>query len=351
MLFKDGYNQRVIEMPEIIGVGVIGCGNMGRKHSRLLSHMKAVHMRGFADTSLERAEQLCRELNGEYATHDVDKLLGDSSIDLVLICTHHDSHAPLCIQAAEAGKHIFVEKPLALTIEECLAIERAVASANVKLMVGFQARFSPFVHKLKEVIPKPLVTVGQLTDPRWHDTIWANDPRKGGGNVLSQGCHCFDLVYWFNECEPVTVYAEGGNFLHPALPITDSIVATLRFDSGAVASVIIGDFGHNPFTGKAFYELFDGAKTGTLYGYYADPALRFWGADIEEFTVEHLPENERDRDHSLGYVQMLQAMVAWVKDDEEPTAAAKVRDGTRATLLGLKAIEAAKNHTPQSVWE
>ncbi|HIE51177.1 MAG TPA: Gfo/Idh/MocA family oxidoreductase [Armatimonadetes bacterium] len=336
-------------MQEKVGIGIIGCGHMARTHARILAHLPEAYLRGFADLREEAAQRLRAEVDGEYATTDVARLLEDEGIDVVLICTHHDSHRPLCIQAAQAGKHVFVEKPLTLSIEDCQEVERAVEGAGVKLMVGFQARFSPFSQKLKEVIPRPLVTVGQLVDPRWGDEIWANDPVEGGGNVLSQGCHAFDLVCWFNDSEPVTIYAEGGNFTHPQLPITDSVVATIRFANGSVASVIIGDFGANPFTGKAFYELFDGTKTGTMYGYYSEPALRFWGTDLETYTVADLPPERRDRWGAHGYVDMMRALLAWVGRDVDPVVAAQAKEGTRATALGVKAIEAIKTGQPQAL--
>jgi len=196
-------------MSKKVGVGLIGCGGMGRHHAADLANIENVGVRGYADIRQEAAEATMREFGGDFYTTDANKFFDDDRIDVVLICTHHHLHKPYAVEAAKAGKHIFVEKPLALTIEECKEIEEAVESAGVKLMVGFQARFSPFVDKLKETIPKPLVTFGQLVDPRWGDSSWANDPIEGGGNVLSQGCHLFDMMYWLNESEPVTIFAEG----------------------------------------------------------------------------------------------------------------------------------------------
>ena len=118
--------------------------------------------------------------------------------------------------------------------------------------------------------------VGQLVDPRWGDESWANDPIEGGGNVLSQGCHLFDAMYWLAGAEPVTIHAEGGNLTHPKIPeITDSVVATIRFANGCVASAINGDFGTPALAGKAFYELFGETNTATLYSYYGTPAIKF----------------------------------------------------------------------------
>ncbi|MFQ6039319.1 MAG: Gfo/Idh/MocA family protein [Candidatus Poribacteria bacterium] len=337
-------------MSEKVGIGIIGCGGMGRHHARNLANIPEVGVRAYADIRLEAAEAIKNESGGDFCTTEPHELLADDRIDVVLICTHHHLHKPYAVAAAQAGKHIFVEKPLALTIEECQEIERAVETADVKLMVGFQARFSPFINKLKEVIPNPLVTFGQLVDPKWGDQSWANDPIEGGGNVLSQGCHLFDMMYWFNESEPVTIHAEGGNFTHPNIPeITDSVVATIQYANGAVGSLVVGDFGAPALAGKSFYELFGGDKTGTLYGYYSEPAIKFWGADVEEFTMADLPEAERNSSAAHGYVGEMQALIDWVAEDIDPVMAAKPKDGTRATTLGVKAIESIKTGTPQNI--
>jgi predicted dehydrogenase len=257
----------------------------------------------------------------------------------------------MCVAAARAKKHVFVEKPLALTMDDCHAIRNAVRAAGVKLMVGFQARFSPFILKLKEVIGTPLVTISQLIDPRWGDASWANDPVEGGGNVLSQGCHCFDATCFLVGSDPVSIHAEGGNFTHSNIPqITDSVACVIRFANGAVASVTIGDFGKPALMGKAAYQLFAGEKTGTLWNYYEkSPEMKFWGTQPESFTVEDLPEGWRNSHGAHGYTQQMRALIDWVADNVDPAHAAKVDDGVRATQLGVKAIEAIRTGEPQKL--
>jgi predicted dehydrogenase len=333
----------------MVSIGIIGCGGMGKTHARNLAKLPGVRIRGYADPRLETAEALRQECGGEVVVPEAERLLEDREVDLVFVCTHHHLHEPLCVAAAQAGKHVFVEKPLALTIEACEAVQQAVESAGVKLMVGFQARFSPFVEKMKELVPRPMVTVGQLVDPRWGDTSWANDPVEGGGNVLSQGCHLFDMMYWLNESEPVLIHAEGGNFHHPRIPITDGIVATLRYANGAVGSAINGDFGAPALAGKAFYELFGGDRTVTLARYYGEPELHGWKTELERMTVADLPPELQSHNGAHGYPQMVNAMIAWVADGTEPRQAAKARDGVRATAMGVKAIESIRTGQPQKL--
>ena len=121
----------------------------------------------------------------------------DPRIQAVVIATHHDSHPDYAVMAANAGKHILIEKPLALTVAEARRIVEAVAANDVQLMVGFQARFAPLVTRAKAFIPQSLVSTGQMIDPRWSESSWAQSPDRGGANVISQGVHTFDLLSYF----------------------------------------------------------------------------------------------------------------------------------------------------------
>lgn len=343
-------------MPRI-GVAVIGCGNMGRTHSDRLSRMPRVSLRAFADVRAEAASIFASKYGAKYYTTDVDRVMKDPEVEAVFICTWHDSHPILAIKAAEAGKDIFIEKPLALTIEACKEIEKAVEAAGVLLVVGFMARFSPFVQRIKQMIPKPIVTVGQLIDPKWSDKSWAVTPDKGGGNVLSQGCHTFDLVYYLNQSEPVSIHAEGGTFTHENTEVIDSVVATVRFENHAVANFIIGDFGPSPYTGKEYVEVFDGkGKSATLYHYYDEYAgVKFAGVKPSDLTIKDLPEEygaEEVWGRSMGYLgftPMLNEFIDCIINDKKPPTAALVKDGTRATTLAIKAFESVRTGETQKI--
>ena len=164
-------------MSASVNMALIGCGGMGRSHLRRAKDVPEVNFVGYVDAFEEAAASACQEFGGRYHTTEIETVLDDDGIDAVLIATHHDSHTPFATQAAAAGKHIFLEKPMALTIEECLEIEEAVAKAGVKLMMGFKFRFAPLVAKVKEVITTPLVTVGQSLHPNMKG--WALTPERG----------------------------------------------------------------------------------------------------------------------------------------------------------------------------
>jgi hypothetical protein len=176
----------------------------------------------------------------------------------VVIATHHDSHPSLAIVAAQAGKHLLVEKPLGLDVPACRAVEHAVHAAGVQLLMGFQARCAPLAQRARDWVPAPRIVSGSLIAGRWADDLWAQLPDTGGGNVLSQGVHAFDLLSWAAGAPPQVIFAEGGTITHdPATTdVVDSVLCTIRFANGA------GDAHHwrlrpSPWTLLGFYQLFD----------------------------------------------------------------------------------------------
>jgi myo-inositol 2-dehydrogenase / D-chiro-inositol 1-dehydrogenase len=323
-------------MPTQVQIAIIGCGAMGEIHARCLSGIENARLRAFCDADEARAQSLCARYGGLYATTDLEKVLHDDAVNAVYICTYHDTHSALAIRAAEEHKHVMVEKPLALSLDECYAVGNAVEKHGITLMTGFKMRYYPSVARAKEFIPSPLVTTGQMMDGRWPDDFWANDPRKGGGNVLSQGCHTMDLVCYLNGSRPVRIYAEGGNFTHQGIDIVDNIVATIRFDNGAVASVTQGDSGQTPFVSKFSFQMSDGRKTAHLRNRLKTVTL-FDGEQTSEVTDPDeygFPEENKDFVRSL------------INGTPPPITHI---DGLRATLLILKAFESLKSGLPQSL--
>lgn len=230
-------------MPNV-RIAMVGCGNMGRGHLGCMEEERTGLIPwAMVDVEEKRAEEACAKWGAKYFTTDFDKVLRDPDVDAVMICTHHETHAPLCIKAAENGKNVFVEKPLALKLEECHDIERAVRSSGVKFMIGYCERFSTLSAMARELVPHPTITWGRQIDDRWPDDSWAQNPITGGGNVFSQGCHTMDLIAWFNPSKPVRISAEGGTLTHENTDVIDNIVSTITFENGSIGAAIIGDCG------------------------------------------------------------------------------------------------------------
>ncbi len=316
--------------------GLIGCGWMGDIHADCLNKTEDMRITAFCDFNADNAKKMCEKYNGDYYTQDVERLLKDDELEAIYVCTYHDTHKDLAIKCAEYKKNVFMEKPLALKLDEIYEIGNAVDKSGILFMVGLKSRFYPSIKKAKTFITNPTLTIGQLIDVKWPDESWANDSKKGGGNVLSQGCHMVDLVCYFNGSEPESIFAYGGNYNHPKLDLIDNITATVKFKNNSIASIIIGDSGINPLVSKFSLQLFDDNKSVHLYN-------RMKCALFNEGTTQKLHEDEEE----LAFIEENKYFAQCIKNKVRPDITWK--DGLRATLLVLKAFESIRTGKPQEI--
>lgn len=317
--------------PPTIQTAIIGCGIYGAEHARFLTGTPGTKLRAAADIDEARAGEFCEKFNADYATTDVTRLWADPEIDAVWICTQHDTHVSLAVAAAAAGKHVFVEKPLALTLAECDRAVAAVEASGVIGMVGFKFRFFPAVQAAQAFLSRPMLTEAHAIDDLWPDGFWANDPVKGGGNVLSEGCHIVDLVLHLHPAPAVRVYAEGGNRQHQALNIVDTMALTLAFADGAVANVSIGDVGQPPHASKFALQQSDGRSSYSLHQRLNALATR---------TDRQVTEHPICPEAGVGPINtvFLQAI------EQGLTSPCPFRAGRRATGMLLAAFESLRTH-------
>lgn len=320
----------------MIRLALIGTGNLGRTHAKCIAQIPEAHFVAYGDINQESAQSCLEEFGGEYATTDIERIFNDSSIDAVYICTRHDSHAPLAIAAARAGKHILIEKPLALNAEDCEAIASEVERAGVFLMPAFKMRYYPLIKKAREFIPNPQVLVGQMMDSRWADNMWAQDPVQGGANVHSQGCHTTDILRFLAGSEPKKLWAAGGAMTHPGHACIDQCVASIQFENGSIASWIQGDAGTPPYVSKFFIEIFGDGKSVQLYN-------RFKTATFSENGESWVEE----RDEEEGFQIENQEFVDALRENRPPDIGAY--DGIQATRIVLAADRAIRTGEVQNL--
>jgi len=320
----------------MLNLGLIGCGAIGKVHAGCVAKIPEARFIAYADVVEAAAQSLLVAFGGDYATTDVNQVLNDARIAAVFISTRHDSHAPLAIAAARAGKHILIEKPLALTLAECEAVAEAVKAHGVILMPAFKMRFYPLVQRGHEFIPHPQVLVGQMMDNRWPDSAWAQDPIRGGANVHSQGCHTTDILRYFAGSEPKRVWASGGTMTHPGHPCIDQCVASIQFEGGPVAAWIQGDAALGQFTSKFFFELFGEGRSVQLYDRLKKAAFY----DGQKTWVEERPEEE-------GFQLEDQEFVSALLEGREPSLSAA--DGLQATRIVLAADRAIRTGEVQEL--
>lgn len=273
-------------------VGVIGSGNYGRQVLiPALARTPAV-LKSIASQGGISAVYAGKKYGFQQATTDSMALIGDSEIDAILVATRHDAHAHYVCAALEAGKDVFVEKPLAIRRTDLAKIESTIASAHARgawplLMVGFNRRFSPLVAKIKSLLttigaPKVLImTVNAGAVPLEH---WTQTPESGGGRIIGEACHFIDLLRFLVDApiRSTTAMSVGTG----AARASDVVTFTLRFEDGSVGVVHYLANGHKAFP-KERLEIFCAGRVLQLdnfrnlkgFGWPNFSKMRLWRQD------------------------------------------------------------------------
>jgi UDP-N-acetyl-2-amino-2-deoxyglucuronate dehydrogenase len=232
-------------MKRTIGIGILGCGNVARIHAEAIKRVPVLRLVSVCSRSAASAQRLAG-LYDVPARADLQEFLADGALDAVAICTPSGSHAELGCAAAQARKHVLVEKPIDVSLEKADALIGACETAGVKLGVALQSR-----HLDAPRILKSAVDQGRLGRPilcsayvKWHRTesYYAATPWRGtlaldgGGALINQAIHTLDLLRWIAG-PAVAVTAHSARLLHPGIEGEDTLVGTLLFRSGALGAI------------------------------------------------------------------------------------------------------------------
>jgi predicted dehydrogenase len=249
-----------------LNVGIIGAGRHVR--DRLLPEilkMKELQLRGICTASGIHAKALAEKTRAAYSTTDYHEVLKDPSVNAVLIGTRHDLHGALVVEALEAGKHVFVEKPLCLTEEELyriVSIYEVKALEGLHLTVGFNRRFSPHAGRAREFFKdrkNPLVMVYRVNAGSLPAEHWAQDPDIGGGRIVGEACHFVDYMQFLCGAPPVAVHARRIG-LHDSGTMDDQSILSFTFEDGSIGTVIYAS-GGDPSLGKERVEVLGDGKS------------------------------------------------------------------------------------------
>src|SRR5258705_599769 len=229
-----------------IRIGIIGAGLIGQTHSLMLRHIasrteQSVRVVSIADVSHPAAEQLAARWPGANAFESAEEIIGDPSIDAVWICTPTAMHRETCLAAARAGKHIFCEKPLAMSASDAAEMAAAIEASGVMSQVGLVMRFSPIYNVIADMFRESgagrMLSVTMRDDQDFptrgvHASAWRNDPSlTAGGTLIEHSVHDFDLLTWMFG--PVTsLYCRTRN-VNGADGVEDFGATSMEFAGGA----------------------------------------------------------------------------------------------------------------------
>ena len=240
--------------------GVLGAGNFAVRTLLPLLKDSGARLRCIASSGGRTGAVAGEKFGFERITTDTDVVLTDPEVDAVFVLTRHDSHAGLAKRALEAGKHVFVEKPLALSMDDLEEVAEAAKRSGRLLMVGFNRRFAPLSTAARRIVsgrtgPLSLIlTMNPGAIPRDH---WTQDPDAGGGRIVGEACHFIDLARFLVGAPivdlSVTAARDAGG-----RPVDDIAHLSLRFENGSTATVHYLSNGAQSFPKERVEAFFDG---------------------------------------------------------------------------------------------
>lgn len=318
-----------------VSIGIVGLGRMGQIYAGHLAGHGQVRIASVSDVVAERAAQLAGEFGVESWTADYREILEDSSVDAIFVTSSTSTHREVVIAAAEAGKAIFCEKPIALTLEDTDEMITAIDRKGVMFQAGFMRRFDRGYAAAKRKIeagaigePVTFKSIGR--DPFCPDLEYAK-PSVSGGLILDMAIHDFDLARWLMVDEVRRVYTEGGTLAFPQLDTVgdiDNAVVNMRFEGGALGNVEVS---RNALYGYDIRTEILGTKGGLNIGYYQHtPLLTMTTRGIQYDMVPYIIERFGDAYQSQTY-----DFVERVLHDSGP--AVDAHDARAALLIGLAA--------------
>lgn len=228
----------------MLRLGIIGAGRIGKVHCESIGrYVKDAVVACVADPFMNaETEKTVKALGAEKVTKDYKEILADKSIDAVLICSSTDTHAKISIEAIEAGKHVFCEKPVDHDVDKILEVKAALAKSNVKYQVGFNRRFDHNFEAVRDAIASG--KIGHLDVLK----ICSRDPgappveyiKVSGGIFLDMTIHDFDMVRFLSGDEVESVYAVGGVTVDKAIGEAgdiDTAIITMKLKGGTLAVI------------------------------------------------------------------------------------------------------------------
>jgi predicted dehydrogenase len=227
-------------------VAIVGCGKVAHIHAKALRSIAEAECVAVCDADGKRADAFAAQYGSRGYT-DLGTMLREAKFEAVLICTPHPLHAAPAIEAAQAGAHVLVEKPLAANLQDCDAMIAAARKAGVQLGVISQRRLYEPVQRMRQAIDagkigKPVL--GVFTMYSWRDSAYyASDPwrgkwaSEGGGVLVNQSPHMLDLLQWFMG--PIAeITGCWANLNHPTIEVEDTALAMIRFRSGGLGAIV-----------------------------------------------------------------------------------------------------------------
>lgn len=332
-----------------IRVGVIGAGRIGKIHARnLATAIPGARVVAIADPVYDAAQELAKQLNVPLASADHRDILSDADVDAVAICSSTNTHAQMIIEAAQAGKQIFCEKPIAYDLKKIDEALDVVKRCGVLLQIGFNRRFDPNFKKVHE-----MVAAGKIGSPQILH-ITSRDPapppieyvKVSGGMFFDMTIHDFDMSRYLVGSDVEEIYAAGGVLVDPLIGEAgdiDTAVVTLYFKNGAIG--VIDNSRKAAYGYDQRVEVFGSEGMVSVQNETPDRAIYSHSAGVEAakplyFFLER---------YAQSFVDEMSQFIQSIQQNLQPPVTGL--DGRVPVVMALAATRSLKEHRPVKLSE
>lgn len=290
----------------IINVALVGTGGFATgMHLPNISKLSNKYkLYSVMNRTGHKAEAVAKQYNANYVTTNYDEILKDNNVDLVMICTRHDSHAHLALEALKAGKNVFVEKPLAINQDELNQIKDFYMDKTISnkplLMTGFNRRFSKYAQEIKKYTDKrinPLFIHYRMNSGFIPLDHWVHED---GGRIIGECCHIIDLMNFFTGAKIQSITYESLNPSNEKFSQSDNKSIILKYSDGSICNIEYFACGNKDFP-KEYIEIHFDEKTIAMEDY---KKLKGYGIKLNEITT---PTSEK------GQLEELEALYETLK--------------------------------------
>lgn len=336
-------------MMDKLGVAVLGYGFMGTTHLSAWRYIEECELKAVMGRTIEKVKEIAEKF-GVDAYSDLEPILKRNDVDIIDICTPTNTHAKYAIASMEAGKHVFVEKPIALSLKDADAMINSAKRNKVKLMVGHVLRFFPEYMKIKELVSQGMIGEPVIARtfrggpiPEW--SPWFLDKNQSGGVAVDLAIHDVDFLMWTFDQRIERVYAKVKRLVHKNITAEDYALITLKFEKGGIALVeanwaLPKQF---PFTMKI--EI-DGTKGMIMSDNQSSVPVRLITNDITAgFAPERLPWRPAIHPFPVDpFYRELKHFVECIRENKIPMTDGEV--ARRSLEVCLAALKSAELNSP-----
>lgn len=306
----------------------IGAGNYAT--ASLLPLLKdKVGLSGLFTSSGRSAQGVAKKFGFQFIGNSIEDFL-DSKTDVLFVTTRHDTHIRYVTQGIESGKHVYVEKPLALSIDELNQIHKAyLKNSNKQLFVGFNRRFAPLIRQLKAFINSsglPVVTTIRVNAGAIPLDHWVHDPVQGGGRIIGECCHFIDLAIAITESKVTRVYATRLNDASKSIIQSDNVNISLEHENGSISTIIYSSSGSKSQS-KERIEVLGGGKSCVL----------------DDFKILYLYDSKGERkiksaSQDKGQSNMLSVFLKSIESGNSEFPYGEILNASMATIMSVESL-------------